>query len=130
MFAIITTNSNALVSAIHDRMPVIISPEDYNRLGLIVVDPDPRDLLVPHPAEPMIMWPISTRGEQTRERGRCDFGSFDLAVTPVAAMAAVLYCRTRISIRSRSGPACTSPSLRTRPFSTSARPRSRRRCGT
>ena len=59
-FAIITTNSNALVSAIHDRMPVIISPEDYTR-WLSSLDPDPRDLLVPHPAEPMIMWPISTR---------------------------------------------------------------------
>ena len=59
-FAIITTNSNALVSAIHDRMPVIISPENYTR-WLSSLDPDPRDLLVPHPAEPMIMWPISTR---------------------------------------------------------------------
>ncbi len=59
-FAIITTNSNELVRAIHDRMPVIIPPESYDR-WLSTLDPDPRDLLVPYPAGPMTMWPISTR---------------------------------------------------------------------
>ena len=59
-FAIITTNSNELVNAIHDRMPVIIAPEDYAR-WLSSLEPDPRDLLVPYAAEPMTMWPISTR---------------------------------------------------------------------
>ena len=44
---------------IHDRMPVILRPEDYDRwLG---IEPDPRDLLRPFPAELMRMWPISTR---------------------------------------------------------------------
>ena len=41
-------------------MPVIISPEDYTR-WLSSLDPDPRDLLAPYRAEPMIIWPISTR---------------------------------------------------------------------
>ena len=59
-FAIITTTSNELVSAIHDRMPVIIAPKDYTR-WLSSLDPDPRDLLVPYPADLMTMWPISTR---------------------------------------------------------------------
>ena len=59
-FAIITTNSNELINAIHDRMPVIIAPEDYTR-WLSSLEPDPRDLLVPYAAEPMTMWPISTR---------------------------------------------------------------------
>jgi putative SOS response-associated peptidase YedK len=59
-FAIITTNSNELVRPIHDRMPVIIPPESYDR-WLSLLDPDPRDLLVAYPAEPMTMWPISTR---------------------------------------------------------------------
>jgi putative SOS response-associated peptidase YedK len=59
-FAIITTNSNGLVGAIHDRMPVIIAPENYTR-WLSTLEPDPRDLLVPYPAEPMTIWPISTR---------------------------------------------------------------------
>jgi putative SOS response-associated peptidase YedK len=59
-FAIITTNSNDLVRAIHDRMPVIIPPIHYDR-WLSPLDPDSRDLLVPFPSEPMMMWPISTR---------------------------------------------------------------------
>ena len=58
-FAVITTEANALVADIHDRMPVILRPEDYDRwLGL---EPDPRDLLRPFPADLMRMWPISTR---------------------------------------------------------------------
>jgi putative SOS response-associated peptidase YedK len=59
-FAIITTNANELVRTIHDRMPVIIAPEDYDR-WLSPLDPDTRALLVPFPSEPMTMWPISTR---------------------------------------------------------------------
>jgi putative SOS response-associated peptidase YedK len=59
-FAIITTTANELMSAIHDRMPVILHPDDYDR-WLSNIEPDPRDLLVPYPAEPMTMWPISTR---------------------------------------------------------------------
>jgi putative SOS response-associated peptidase YedK len=59
-FAIITTTANELVSAIHDRMPVILHPDDHDR-WLSNIEPDPRDLLVPYPAEPMTMWPISTR---------------------------------------------------------------------
>jgi putative SOS response-associated peptidase YedK len=58
-FAVITTNANALVADIHDRMPVILAPAGYGRwLG---DEPDPRELLRPFPAEPMRMWPISTR---------------------------------------------------------------------
>lgn len=58
-FCVLTTNANELVASIHDRMPVILRPEDYDRwLGL---EPDPSDLFVPYPAEPMTMWPVSTR---------------------------------------------------------------------
>jgi putative SOS response-associated peptidase YedK len=59
-FCIITTTANELVTDIHDRMPVILAPETYDR-WLANVEPDPRDLLVPYPAELMMMWPISTR---------------------------------------------------------------------
>ena len=45
---------------VHDRMPVIIPPDAYNR-SLANIEPDPRDLLVPYPSEPMAMWPISRR---------------------------------------------------------------------
>jgi putative SOS response-associated peptidase YedK len=48
-----------LVADIHDRMPVILAPDDYARwLG---DEPDPRDLMRPFPAALMRMWPISTR---------------------------------------------------------------------
>jgi putative SOS response-associated peptidase YedK len=48
-----------MVAEIHDRMPLILAPNDYARwLG---EEPDPGDLMRPFPAEPMRMWPISTR---------------------------------------------------------------------
>jgi putative SOS response-associated peptidase YedK len=59
-FAIITCPANDLVRPIHTRMPVIIAPIQYDR-WLSPLDPDPRDLLVPFPSEPMNAWPISTR---------------------------------------------------------------------
>ena len=45
---------------IHNRMPVIVPPDAYDR-WLSTIEPDPRDLLAPFPAELMMMWPISTR---------------------------------------------------------------------
>ena len=58
-FAIITTDANELVADIHNRMPLILAPADYVRW--LSDEPDPSDLLRPSPAEPMRMWPISTR---------------------------------------------------------------------
>jgi putative SOS response-associated peptidase YedK len=58
-FAVVTCDANSLVGQIHDRMPVIIAPEDYERwLG---TETDPRELMRPFDAKPMTMWPISTR---------------------------------------------------------------------
>jgi putative SOS response-associated peptidase YedK len=59
-FCVITTAANELIAQIHDRMPVIIPPGAYDR-WLSPLEPDPRDLLVPYPAGPMTMWPISSR---------------------------------------------------------------------
>ena len=58
-FAIITTDANELVAEVHDRMPLIIAPADYERW--LSDEPDPHDLMRPFPAEPMRMWLISTR---------------------------------------------------------------------
>jgi putative SOS response-associated peptidase YedK len=58
-FAIITTDANELVADIHDRMPVILAPNDYARW--VSEEPDPRDLMRSFPADLMRMWPISTR---------------------------------------------------------------------
>ena len=58
-FAIITVPSNSLVGQIHHRMPAILQPGTYERwLGSA---PDPYDLLITYPSEPMTMWPISMR---------------------------------------------------------------------
>jgi putative SOS response-associated peptidase YedK len=48
-FTILTTAPNSLTEPIHDRMPVIVEPKDYNRW----MDPStapPLDLLRPYPA--------------------------------------------------------------------------------
>jgi putative SOS response-associated peptidase YedK len=58
-FAIITTDANELVAEIHDRMPLILAPTDYTRW--LSDEPDSGDLMRPFPANPMRMWPISTR---------------------------------------------------------------------
>jgi len=59
LFAIITTDANELVAEIHNRMPLILAPADYARW--LSDELDPGDLMRPFPAEPMRMWPISTR---------------------------------------------------------------------
>ena len=50
---------NELVADIHDRMPVVLAPADYDRW--LEDEPDPRDLMRPFPADLMRMWAISTR---------------------------------------------------------------------
>jgi putative SOS response-associated peptidase YedK len=59
-FAVITCPANELMAEIHDRMPVIIPAESYDR-WLSTLDPDPHDLLAPLPSSLMTMWPVSTR---------------------------------------------------------------------
>jgi putative SOS response-associated peptidase YedK len=59
-FCVITTAANELLADIHDRMPVILPQAAYDR-WLASIEPDPRDLLVPFPAELMMMWPIGTQ---------------------------------------------------------------------
>jgi putative SOS response-associated peptidase YedK len=67
-FAIITTDANELVAEIHDRMPLILAPTDYTRW--VSDEPDPGNLMRPFPAEPMRMWPISTRVNKRRSLDR------------------------------------------------------------
>ena len=60
--SLITTEPNPLMAGIHDRMPVIIGPEDYARwLGESADRTPPADLLRPYPADPMRAHPVSTR---------------------------------------------------------------------
>lgn len=61
--SILTTTPNALTSAVHDRMPVILDPDDYD----VWLDPWMKDmaaasdLLKPYDARQMRCYPISTR---------------------------------------------------------------------
>jgi putative SOS response-associated peptidase YedK len=57
-FTIITTDANELVAELHDRMPVIIGPEDRERR---LKGPNPHELLKPYPAEEMTMWAVSPK---------------------------------------------------------------------
>ena len=76
-FTILTTDPNELMEPVHNRMPVILEPRDYDR-WLDAGDPHsgqtdsrgpnsdgwarpPVDLLRPFPAEKMIAWPVSDR---------------------------------------------------------------------
>lgn len=64
-FAIVTVPANALVGTIHDRMPAILRPEDYERwLG---PEADAQDALKTFPADPMRIWPVSARVNFVRE---------------------------------------------------------------
>ena len=61
-FTILTTDPNALMEPVHNRMPVILEPRDYAR-WLEPGDParPPADLLRPFPAEKMTAWRVSER---------------------------------------------------------------------
>ncbi len=71
---ILTTEANDVVRPIHDRMPVIVAPEDYARwLDPAVQKPEPiLPLLRPYPSESMEAYPVSMRvNSPTRDEERC-----------------------------------------------------------
>src|ERR1044072_4092708 len=66
--AIITTEPNALLRPAHNRMPAILSPEEYD-LWLDRGDVNPRDLrdlLRPYPPQLMSSHPVSKRVNDVR----------------------------------------------------------------
>jgi putative SOS response-associated peptidase YedK len=63
--AIVTTDANALLMPIHDRMPVIIAPEHYVR-WLDPANAEVADLIAPYPADAMTYHPVSTRVNSVR----------------------------------------------------------------
>jgi putative SOS response-associated peptidase YedK len=62
---IITTQANALLATMHDRMPVIVAPAQYGR-WLDVAVADVGDLFAPYPADAMTYYPVSTRVNSVR----------------------------------------------------------------
>ncbi len=59
---LLTTEPNELIKPIHNRMPVILPPEDYDGwLDLGMQEPEPlKRLLRPFPAEGMTAYPVNT----------------------------------------------------------------------
>ena len=62
---IITTQSNALLAPLHDRMPVIVAPVAFDR-WLDVANEDTAELFTPYPAEAMTYYPVSPRVNSVR----------------------------------------------------------------
>jgi putative SOS response-associated peptidase YedK len=69
--AILTTEANEVLRPVHDRMPVILHPGDYE----LWLDEDVRkrellsDLLRPYPASEMTAYPVSTLVNSARSQG-------------------------------------------------------------
>jgi putative SOS response-associated peptidase YedK len=69
--AILTTEANEVLESVHDRMPVILHPDDYElwlgaearELGLV------KELLRPYPAEEMVGYPVSSSVNSPRNQG-------------------------------------------------------------
>lgn len=69
--AILTTEANEVLRPVHDRMPVIIHPDDYElwldadarKLGLV------KEMLRSYPAEEMVSYPVGTSVNSPRNQG-------------------------------------------------------------
>jgi len=66
---IITTEANELLAPLHNRMPVILSPGDYDR-WLDSYAGDGRELLQAYPSERMEQFPVSTLVNNVRNDER------------------------------------------------------------
>jgi putative SOS response-associated peptidase YedK len=62
---IVTTEANALLKSVHDRMPMIVAPEHYAR-WLDPANADVADLIAPYPSAPMAFYPVSSRVNSNR----------------------------------------------------------------
>lgn len=68
---ILTTEANEVLRPVHDRMPVILHPEDYE----LWLDADARkfdlvkEVLRPYPAEEMVGYPVGSSVNSPRNQG-------------------------------------------------------------
>jgi putative SOS response-associated peptidase YedK len=67
-FTIITTYANEVVGELHDRMPVILEPEDWPT-WLGEVTGDPAGLLKPAGDDVLKVWPVSKQVNSPRNNG-------------------------------------------------------------
>ncbi len=74
-YAIITTDANAVMEPVHNRMPVILQPKDYDRwLSREETERPPIDLLRPYDAAEMTAYPVDPRvgNVKNNEPGLCE----------------------------------------------------------
>jgi putative SOS response-associated peptidase YedK len=74
-YAIITTEPNELTAKVHNRMPVILKPGDYDRwLSRDETERPPADLLRPYDPDKMTTHPVDPRvgNVKVNEPGLCD----------------------------------------------------------
>ena len=67
-FCIVTTDANATMAPIHNRMPVVLEPEDWP-VWLGEADGDPAALLRPAADQVLRVWPVSTEVNNVRHNG-------------------------------------------------------------
>ena len=65
-YTIITADPNDAIKPLHDRMPVILAPEEYDRW---LTEDDPRDLLRPCHNEMTYAYPVSSRINSVQHNG-------------------------------------------------------------
>jgi putative SOS response-associated peptidase YedK len=65
-FAIVTTDASAPMRAVHDRMPLILAPDDW---AAWLEDEDPARLLRPAPDDLLRFWPVSKAVNSPRNNG-------------------------------------------------------------
>jgi putative SOS response-associated peptidase YedK len=58
-YTILTTKPNEVVAPLHDRMPVVLAPGEYDQW--LDTSTDPASLIRPYPLDDMATWPVSTR---------------------------------------------------------------------
>lgn len=65
---LLTTDANDLLAPLHNRMPVILHPQDYEEwLDVRIQESDPlRHLLQPFPSQEMVAYPVSTHVNNPR----------------------------------------------------------------
>jgi putative SOS response-associated peptidase YedK len=64
----ITTNANPMMAELHDRMPVILEPQDWSAwLGEVEVDA--ATLLQPAGGDVLKVWPVSRQVNSSRNNG-------------------------------------------------------------
>jgi putative SOS response-associated peptidase YedK len=68
--AIITGQPNELVATVHDRMPVVLHPDDWDAwLDEAATPAELRQLLRPYPADALDMYPVSPAVNNVRSQG-------------------------------------------------------------